>query len=160
MSEEIARIGDVELAYETFGDHADPAVLLVMWLGTQMLGWRAGFWIAGLAGILVALAVFALVPNQPAEHKDDSSALSQMIEVLRRSLVDTRARQGCESVTVHTDHDRPNVVLLVERCATREDDDAYRAWRAGDGAVKEMAGLVARMGRQRAVRRLEAAARR
>ncbi|GLR88891.1 MFS transporter [Bradyrhizobium iriomotense] len=46
-------------------------------------GWRAGFWIAGLAGILVALAVFALVPDQPAEHKDDSSALSQMIEVLR-----------------------------------------------------------------------------
>ena len=43
MSEEIARIGDVELAYETFGDRANPAVLLVMGLGTQMLGWRAGF---------------------------------------------------------------------------------------------------------------------
>ncbi|MGV7215224.1 MFS transporter [Bradyrhizobium sp. UFLA05-112] len=49
-------------------------------------GWRAGFWIAGLAGILVALAVFVLVPSQPAEHKDDSSALSQMIEVLRLGL--------------------------------------------------------------------------
>ncbi|WGD50045.1 MFS transporter [Bradyrhizobium sp. CB1650] len=46
-------------------------------------GWRAGFWISGLAGVVVALAVFALVPNQPAEHKDDSSALAQMIEVLR-----------------------------------------------------------------------------
>jgi len=43
MPEEIARIGDVELAYETFGDPADPALLLVMGLGTQMLGWRAGF---------------------------------------------------------------------------------------------------------------------
>ena len=43
MPEEIARIGDVELAYETFGDPANPAVLLVMGLGTQMLGWRAGF---------------------------------------------------------------------------------------------------------------------
>ncbi|MGY8661299.1 MFS transporter [Bradyrhizobium sp. UFLA05-109] len=49
-------------------------------------GWRAGFWISGGAGILVALAVFALVPNQPAEHKDDSSPLSQMIEVLRLGL--------------------------------------------------------------------------
>ncbi len=49
-------------------------------------GWRAGFWISGVAGILVALAVFALVPNQPAEHKDDSSPLSQMIEVLRLGL--------------------------------------------------------------------------
>ncbi|SFI01670.1 MFS transporter [Bradyrhizobium sp. Gha] len=49
-------------------------------------GWRAGFWIAGLGGVLVALAVFTLVPSQPAEHKDDSSALSQMIAVLRLGL--------------------------------------------------------------------------
>jgi pimeloyl-ACP methyl ester carboxylesterase len=43
MPEEIARAGDVELAYETFGDPADPPMLLVMGLGTQMLGWRAPF---------------------------------------------------------------------------------------------------------------------
>src|SRR6187402_740250 len=46
-------------------------------------GWRAGFWIAALGGVFVALAVFMLVPRQPAEHKDHSSPLSQMIEVLR-----------------------------------------------------------------------------
>ena len=46
-------------------------------------GWSAGFWISAAAGIFVALAVFVLVPNQGAEHKDDSSPLSQMIEVLR-----------------------------------------------------------------------------
>ncbi|WFU22957.1 MFS transporter [Bradyrhizobium sp. CB1717] len=49
-------------------------------------GWRAGFWISALGGILVALAVFVLVPSQPAEHKDDSSPLSQMIEVVRLGL--------------------------------------------------------------------------
>jgi MFS family permease len=49
-------------------------------------GWRAGFWIAALGGIVVALAVFVLVPNQPAEHKDNASPLSQMIEVLRLGL--------------------------------------------------------------------------
>jgi len=49
MPEEIARIGDIELAYETFGDPAHPALLLVMGLGTQMLGWRAEF-CAELAG--------------------------------------------------------------------------------------------------------------
>jgi predicted MFS family arabinose efflux permease len=49
-------------------------------------GWRSGFWISAVAGIVVALAVFALVPNQPAEHKDDSSPLLQMIEVLRLGL--------------------------------------------------------------------------
>ncbi|OPY98540.1 sugar phosphate permease [Bradyrhizobium sacchari] len=49
-------------------------------------GWRAGFWISAIGGILVALAVFVLVPSQPAEHKDDSSPLSQMIEVIRLGL--------------------------------------------------------------------------
>jgi pimeloyl-ACP methyl ester carboxylesterase len=40
MAESICRAGDVEIAYETFGDPGDPAVLLVMGLGTQMLGWH------------------------------------------------------------------------------------------------------------------------
>src|SRR3954468_17351632 len=43
MPEETARVGDVELAYETFGDPLRPALLLVMGLATQMLGWRAPF---------------------------------------------------------------------------------------------------------------------
>jgi pimeloyl-ACP methyl ester carboxylesterase len=33
----------IELAYETFGDPGDPPVVLVMGLGTQMLGWDEGF---------------------------------------------------------------------------------------------------------------------
>ena len=49
-------------------------------------GWRAGFWMSAIGGIAVALAVFALVPHQPAEHKDESSPLAQMIEVLRLGL--------------------------------------------------------------------------
>jgi pimeloyl-ACP methyl ester carboxylesterase len=43
MPEATCRAGDVELAYETFGDPEDPAVLLVMGLGTQMLGWHEDF---------------------------------------------------------------------------------------------------------------------
>jgi pimeloyl-ACP methyl ester carboxylesterase len=39
MPESICRVGDVEICYETFGDSADPAMLLIMGLGTQMLGW-------------------------------------------------------------------------------------------------------------------------
>ena len=33
----------IELAYETFGDPADPPVVLVMGLATQMIGWPDGF---------------------------------------------------------------------------------------------------------------------
>ena len=34
-----AQINGIEIAYETFGDAKDPAILLVMGLGTQMLAW-------------------------------------------------------------------------------------------------------------------------
>jgi MFS family permease len=49
-------------------------------------GWRAGFWISAGFGVAVALAVYALVPNQRAEHADRSSPLSQMASVLRIGL--------------------------------------------------------------------------
>jgi pimeloyl-ACP methyl ester carboxylesterase len=39
MGEQLAQIGDVEIAYEEFGDPNDPAMLLIMGLGVQMLGW-------------------------------------------------------------------------------------------------------------------------
>jgi quinol monooxygenase YgiN len=84
------------------------------------------------------VSILVLLEIHAKEGKGD-----EMIAVLARSLVDTRARQGCEGVTVHREHDQPDTVLLVERWATREDDDAYRAWRAGDGAVPEMRDLVA-----------------
>jgi heme oxygenase (mycobilin-producing) len=69
--------------------------------------------------------------------------VDEMIAVLKKHLPDTRARQGCEFVTVHQDEAKPNQVVLIERWASREDDDAYRAWRAGDGAISDLAGLVA-----------------
>jgi len=43
VTESFCRIGDVELCYETFGDPADPTMLLIMGLGTQMLGWDTAF---------------------------------------------------------------------------------------------------------------------
>jgi pimeloyl-ACP methyl ester carboxylesterase len=43
VSEQFADIGDVTLCYETFGDPADPAMLLIMGLGTQMVAWRDDF---------------------------------------------------------------------------------------------------------------------
>jgi pimeloyl-ACP methyl ester carboxylesterase len=49
MNERFCRVGDVELCYETFGDPSDSALLLIMGLGTQMLGWNEDF-CAELAG--------------------------------------------------------------------------------------------------------------
>jgi MFS family permease len=49
-------------------------------------GWRAGFWISAGLGVVVALAVFALVPRQEAAHADRSSPIQQMTEVIRLGL--------------------------------------------------------------------------
>jgi pimeloyl-ACP methyl ester carboxylesterase len=43
MNEQFADVGAVTLCYETFGNPADPAMLLIMGLGTQMVGWREDF---------------------------------------------------------------------------------------------------------------------
>jgi pimeloyl-ACP methyl ester carboxylesterase len=37
------KVGEVELAYETFGEPGRPAVLLVMGIGAQMIGWPDDF---------------------------------------------------------------------------------------------------------------------
>ena len=46
--EQFATVGELELCYETFGDRADPALVLIMGLATQMIAWRDDF-CAGLA---------------------------------------------------------------------------------------------------------------
>ena len=43
MAESTARIGEIEICYETFGDASRPAVLLIMGLGTQMVAWHEDF---------------------------------------------------------------------------------------------------------------------
>jgi pimeloyl-ACP methyl ester carboxylesterase len=43
MNEQFAEVGPVTLCYETFGEPTDPAILLIMGLGTQMVAWREDF---------------------------------------------------------------------------------------------------------------------
>jgi pimeloyl-ACP methyl ester carboxylesterase len=43
MAEQTCRVGDIDIAYETFGDPSDPALLLVMGLATQMIAWHEDF---------------------------------------------------------------------------------------------------------------------
>ena len=43
MAESFARVGDLDICYETFGDPGDPAMLLIMGLGTQMVAYHDEF---------------------------------------------------------------------------------------------------------------------
>jgi pimeloyl-ACP methyl ester carboxylesterase len=49
MAESTCRVGDIDICYETFGDPGDPAMLLIMGLGTQMVAYHDDF-CAELAG--------------------------------------------------------------------------------------------------------------
>jgi pimeloyl-ACP methyl ester carboxylesterase len=40
MNEQLATVGDLELAHDTVGDPTDPTVLMVMGLGMQLVGWH------------------------------------------------------------------------------------------------------------------------
>jgi quinol monooxygenase YgiN len=84
------------------------------------------------------MSVLVVLELEAARGKGDA-----LIGLLRDTLGDTRARQGCQSVTVHRDAAEPDAIVLIERWASREDDAAYRAWRAGDGAVPALATLLA-----------------
>ena len=43
MSERFCTVGEIELCFETFGSPNDPALLLIMGLGTQMIAWHESF---------------------------------------------------------------------------------------------------------------------
>ena len=43
LSPRTARVGGLDLCYETFGDSDDPALLLVMGFGAQMISWSRSF---------------------------------------------------------------------------------------------------------------------
>jgi len=85
----------------------------------------------------VPLSINVVLEITAAEGKAD-----ELIAMLRKHLADTRARKGCEGLTVHRGQDEPNTVLLIERWASRADDEAYRAWRADAGAIDGLAALV------------------
>jgi pimeloyl-ACP methyl ester carboxylesterase len=75
----------IELAYETFGDRADPVLLLIMGLGAQMITWPDD-----LCGLLAARNYFVLrFDNRDAglsSHLSDRRAPSPVAVFTRRSL--------------------------------------------------------------------------
>jgi heme oxygenase (mycobilin-producing) len=58
-------------------------------------------------------------------------------EWLTRALAATRAFDGCLGVEVIQDSEDPVRLIAVERWASLEHDQAYRAWRAAEGRIKE-----------------------
>jgi pimeloyl-ACP methyl ester carboxylesterase len=112
MNEQFADIGPVTLCYETFGDPSDPAMLLIMGLGTQMVAWREDFCrqLADRGFFVIRFDnrdcghstkmkgrppnLFELITRRPrnlsytlAEMADDAIALLDHLEIQRAHLV-------------------------------------------------------------------------
>src|SRR3954467_5757578 len=68
-----AQVGDIELAYETFGSAEDPPLLLVMGLATQMVGWPDEF-CRGLADRGLFVIRFDNRDIGLSTHLDDAGA--------------------------------------------------------------------------------------
>ena len=60
------------------------------------------------------------------------------LEAMLPLLPDTRAFKGCELVETYSDQDNPDVIFLWEKLASRQDQEAYLAWRIETGTFDEM----------------------
>jgi quinol monooxygenase YgiN len=70
-------------------------------------------------------------------------AVDEGLDVIHRILVETRAFDGCLGVTVIQDNADPGHLIAIEEWESLEKDSAYREWRAGDGAMADLPGLLA-----------------
>lgn len=77
----------------------------------------------------------------------DPDRLDEAFAAISATLADTRARPGSLGVEVVQDVKDPGHIQFIERWATVEDDDAYRAWRAsGDAPASAMGPFVVSRG--------------
>jgi quinol monooxygenase YgiN len=69
--------------------------------------------------------------------------LAEARTVVHRILEETRAFDGCLGVEVLVDQADETHWSLVERWESDAHDAAYRAYRAGEGAITDLAPLLA-----------------
>jgi quinol monooxygenase YgiN len=60
----------------------------------------------------------------------DAGKLDLARDIVRETLVATRAWPGCQGLEVIVDDDDPSRAIVVETWATAADHEAYVAWRA------------------------------
>lgn len=72
-----------------------------------------------------------------------AGSLETAHQVLRSTLVGTRAFPGCLDVTVLVDSEDPAHVILYETWESIEHDRAYRAWRASAEGASDLGSVLA-----------------
>lgn len=68
-----------------------------------------------------------------------------VVEVIHGMLTETRGFDGCLGVETLVDTKDPSKIVIIERWESKEANNAYLAWRQGDGAAgaKKFGALLA-----------------
>jgi quinol monooxygenase YgiN len=66
-----------------------------------------------------------------------------LYDALGAILGDTRAFEGCESVSVHRDLADTTAILLYEQWGTVDQQQAYMAWRQERGDIDKLMAMLA-----------------
>ena len=77
-----------------------------------------------------------------ADMKAKRGQVDALREMLSSHLPDTRARPGCESVTVHQDQDSPETIVLIEQWASRQRQNDYLVWLQGQQDMEPLLALL------------------
>ena len=71
-----------------------------------------------------------------------ASQVDNLLKVLKEALVDTRAYDGCQSVSVYLERGTRSV-YLVEHWERAEHQEDYMRWRIATGLIEAMEPLLA-----------------
>lgn len=69
--------------------------------------------------------------------------VAQALAIIAKAVAETSVFAGCQAVELLHAVDDPARVIVLERWESLEHDAAYRAWRAGEGAIAELPPLLA-----------------
>jgi quinol monooxygenase YgiN len=67
----------------------------------------------------------------------------RLAAAIEASLPDTRAFRGCLGAEALRDCDNRDSIVVIERWESRDDQSAYSAWRAEQGAMAALADILA-----------------
>jgi len=84
----------------------------------------------------MSVTVTLLFPTKASESEN-------FYDTLTTALAETRAFDGCLSVTTHRDLDDPSKIFLIEVWKTREDQLKYLAWRQETGFIDAIGPMLA-----------------
>ena len=75
--------------------------------------------------------------------KAKPESLEGLKALFREELGHTRAYDGCQGLTVHSNLADPNNLVLVESWESKAHYDQYLAWREGRGDLAKLGAMLA-----------------